>query len=123
MSKKFVPTVEQRGNVEAMIGFGITEAEVCRLIKNPETGNPIDEKTLRLYFAEEIAAGRPKANIAVAQSLFAEATKGDDARARVTAAIFWLKTRAGWKETDRVELTGKEGGPIVWQAYPEDEKL
>ena len=25
----------------------------------------------------------------------------------VTAAIFWLKTKAGWKETDRIEHSGK----------------
>ena len=29
----------------------------------------------------------------------------------MTAAIFWLKTRAGWKETSVTELTGK--GPAI----------
>jgi hypothetical protein len=43
----FTPSSEQRGNVEAMIGYGITAAEICRLIKNPETGKAIDQKTLR----------------------------------------------------------------------------
>jgi hypothetical protein len=45
--RAFNPTAEQRGNVEAMIGYGIPEADICLLIKNPETGKPIDLKTLR----------------------------------------------------------------------------
>lgn len=28
------------------------------------------------------------------------------------AAIFWLKTRAGWKETSVHEVSGRDGGPI-----------
>jgi hypothetical protein len=99
MSKQFAPTADQRGNVEAMTGFGIPEAEICRLIKNPETGQPIDKKTFELHFADEIATGLTKANAAVAQSLFAEATKGQDPRSRIDAAKFWLSRRADWKET------------------------
>ena len=26
--------------------------------------------------------------------------------------IFWLKVREGWRENDRLEITGKDGGPI-----------
>jgi hypothetical protein len=32
--------------------------------------------------------------------------------ASVTAAIFWLKNRAGWKDVSRQELTGPAGAPI-----------
>jgi len=43
MSRRtFNPTAEQRGNVEAMIGYGIPETEICLLIKNPATGKPIN---------------------------------------------------------------------------------
>jgi hypothetical protein len=52
--KTFAPTKEQRDNVEVTISLGLTEAEVCQLIKNPETGLPIDEKTLRKHFSAEI---------------------------------------------------------------------
>ena len=58
--RAFNPTAEQRGNVEAMIGYGIPEADICLLIKNPETGKPIDLKTLRSHFAREIATGVTK---------------------------------------------------------------
>jgi hypothetical protein len=32
--------------------------------------------------------------------------------ASVTAAIFWLKNRAGWKDVTRQELTGPAGAPV-----------
>jgi len=112
MNKPFVPTAEQRQNVEAMTGFGIAQEDIARLIKNPATGKPLHTKSLRKYFADEIATGLTKATAAFAQSLFAEATKGEDPASRVSAAKFWLSRRAGWKETVVQEHTGKDGKPI-----------
>ena len=40
----------------------------------------------------------------MAESLFRKAT--GDHRQAVTAAIFWLKTRAGWKEASVHEVNG-----------------
>ena len=61
MSRRaFKPTAEQRGCVETMIGYGVPEAEICLLIKNPETDKPIDLETLRKHFAAEIATGAAK---------------------------------------------------------------
>jgi hypothetical protein len=51
----FNPTAKQRRWVEAMIGYGIPEAEIRRLIEDPHTGKPIDLETLRGHFAKEIA--------------------------------------------------------------------
>ena len=34
------------------------------------------------------------------------------AAAFVTAMIFVLKTQGGWRETDRLELSGSAGGPV-----------
>ena len=103
----FQPTEEQRRQVEAMVGYGIREADIAKLIVNPQTHRPIDEKTLRLHFGDEIARGQVKANAAVAQTLFKLATGGN-----VAAAIFWAKTRMRWKETNVAESVGKDGGPI-----------
>jgi hypothetical protein len=67
MSRRaFKPTAEQRGNVEAMTGYGIPTAEICLLIKNPETSKPIDLATLRKHFAREIATGATKLKALVA---------------------------------------------------------
>jgi hypothetical protein len=100
----FRPTDEQRRQVEAMVGFGIPEDQLCLLIINPQTNKPIDEKTLRRHFRDEIDRGQVKANAAVAQSLYRAATSGN-----VTAQIFWMKTRVGWKETTVLEhdVTGR----------------
>jgi hypothetical protein len=46
----------------------------------------------------------------VAESLYRKAAT--DGPQSVTAAIFWLKTRAGWKELVSHELSGPDGGPI-----------
>jgi hypothetical protein len=46
----------------------------------------------------------------VAENLFRKAT--GEGREAVTAALFWLKTRAGWKETAVHQLSGAGDGPI-----------
>jgi hypothetical protein len=112
MRKPFTPTAEQRQNVEAMTGFGIAIEDIARLIKNPETGKPLNKKTLLKHFPDEIATGQTNAIAQVAQALFKEATKGEDPRSRVSAAMFWLSRRAGWKETTVTEHIGKDGAPI-----------
>jgi hypothetical protein len=96
------------------VGLGIPEGAICRLVINPDTNKPIDEKTLRAHFRSEIDAGQAKANAGVARYLYAQATgKGDDAGACVRAAIFWLKVRARWKETDRHEVTWRSVGDMT----------
>lgn len=89
MSRKpHTPTDDQRKTVKAMVGYGILQTDIAIVIG-------IDPKTLRLHYAREIARGAIEANAAVAQSLFQAATKGKN----MTAAIWWTKTRMGWKET------------------------
>jgi hypothetical protein len=69
MSRRaFKPTAEQRGCVETMIGYGVPEAEICLLIKNPETDKPIDLETLRKHFAAEIATGAAKMKLLTSNS-------------------------------------------------------
>ncbi len=107
--------------VKAMAGYGITENDISRIITNPQTGNPIDGKTLRKYFRDELDTGEIIANAKVAESLYKYATQGNGSSS-VTAAIFWLKTRARWKETPQtVELTGKDGAPVQQHNMTKDE--
>lgn len=44
----------------------------------------------------------------VAKSLVQDALNGDK-----TSQIFFLKTQAGWRETNRTEHTGAEGAPLA----------
>ena len=67
--------------------------------------------TLRLHYPDELATGGTKANSKVAESLYRKAI-GDRHQA-VTAAIFWLKTRAHWKEVSAREISGPDGRPLV----------
>ena len=128
MSRRaFNPTAEQRGNVEAMIGYGIPETEICLLIKNPATGKPINLARFRKYFAAEIATGAPKVKSLVGNRIAASILGRDggltDQRARATLAVFFAKTRMGWTETVAEQQPNKGGKPFIWQAYPEDAKL
>jgi len=56
---------------------------------------------------ERYQRGKARAVGSVAKNLIMQAREGN-----TTAAIFYLKTQAGWKETTRQELTGADGGPI-----------
>ena len=84
-----VPTDETRNLVESLSGFGIPQDEIARLVG-------IDPKTLRFHYGDQIELGSIKATAKVAQNLFTMACK--PTREGLSAAIFWLKVRAGWSE-------------------------
>ncbi len=98
------PVDVHRRQVEAMAGFGLPEADIAKVIG-------IDAKTLRKHYREELDIAHVKANSAVAQSLFKKAT--GDGPQLVTAAIFWCKTRMGWKETVLNEHAGTPDRPVT----------
>ncbi len=98
------PDPALRRQVEAMAGYGIPELGIAKVIG-------VDPKTLRKHYRSELDLGHLKANSAVAHSLFKKAT-GDGPQS-VTAAIFWAKTRMGWKETIVNEHGGVDGKPIT----------
>lgn len=89
MATEHVPTPENRKAVEAMAGYGIPEEDIGRAIG-------LGDKALRKHYRDELDLGHVTANTAVAQNLFKIAT--GTGREAVTAAIFWLKCRAGWSE-------------------------
>jgi hypothetical protein len=70
----------------------------------------ISDVTLRKHFREELDTAEVKANAKVAGNLFRQATK-DDPRS-IPAAIFWTKTRLGWKDSTKLEHTGENGQPV-----------
>lgn len=87
-----------------MTAYGIPETDVARVIS-------VDPKTLRKHYRDELDLGEIKANAQVAGYLFNAAKNGN-----VTAQIFWLKTRARWRESP-VEL--KHSGSIGRQDLTE----
>jgi len=87
--------------VGIMASAKFTHAQICERIINPQTGKALDEKSLRKHFRAELDQGTELANALVTQALFKKATSNEPGS--VTAAIFWLKCKAGWKETQIVE--------------------
>lgn len=85
-----VSTDKTRRQVWDMASAGVLRDVIARVVG-------IDEKTLRKHYRAELDTAAPLANAAVARSLFAKATS-DTHPGAVAAAIFWLKTRAGWRE-------------------------
>ncbi len=97
------PTEAGRKQVEAMSSYGIPQDDIARVIG-------ISKNTLEKHYREELDLAASKSNAMVAQNLFRMATEKDFKA--IPAAIFWMKTRAGWRETQHHELTGPAGGAV-----------
>lgn len=69
---------------------GMTQVEIARAVG-------ISDSTLRAHYAEELADGGKKLLMGIAGNLARIAQDYNHPRA-VTAAIFWLKTKGGFKE-------------------------
>ena len=98
------PTDASRKQIEALASFGVPRGEIAKVAG-------ICVATLAKHYGDTLDIAATKANSLVAQSLFNRAVKGDGAAA-TSAAIFWLKVRAGWREKAVHEVTGLNGGPI-----------
>jgi hypothetical protein len=104
--KKYTPSDENKKLVKTLAAVGITFEDIATKLE-------ISSDTLVKYYKKELDDGRIDANASIGQTLFQQAKNGNTA-----AAIFWLKTRARWKETQSVELSGPDGSGLVikWQA-------
>jgi transposase-like protein len=100
---KHEPTDENIRLVRTLSGYGVPQEEIARQIG-------IHQETLRSHYRDELDAGVAQANAKVAESLYKKAI-GDGPQS-ASSAMFWLKTRAQWKETQNVEHSGPNGGPI-----------
>jgi hypothetical protein len=87
--KAHKPRDEQKATVEALAGYGVPHEEIAQILR-------IDATTLRKRYRDQLDRGQALANAKVAQNLFGIAT--GSGREAVTAAVFWLRCRAGWSE-------------------------
>lgn len=108
---KHEPTVTSRRTVSSMAAYGIPQKDIAAVIG-------ITKPTLEKYYRHELDVSSAKATAKVAETLYAKATAKEITGPSVTAALFWLKTRGGWRETDRLEVTGKNGGAIQHEHQP-----
>ena len=101
------PTEKTRAEIIALRSYGVPIKEVAAYIG-------IDDKTLYKYYREELENSAIKANANVGKFLYQAAsgqalTTGATYSDCVRAAMFWAKTRMGWKETNVQEHTGANG--------------
>lgn len=108
-----MPTDDLRHMVKDMSAAGVPQIDIARVVG-------VDDKTLRKHYRLELDNATVQANSAVAKSLYEKAV--GDGPSAVSAAIFWLKTRAGWREKDREEDHKTEPiSIIITRATSEDQ--
>ena len=91
MAKKvFLATDEMRERVQYLAGRGVRQEDIVTI--------HCDAKTLRKHFRNELDLGMAEANAKVTGFLFDAAEGGS-----VAAQIFWLKSRANWREAKEPE--------------------
>jgi|TARA_R110000796_G_scaffold78827_2_gene175607 hypothetical protein len=98
---KFVPSDQQRHLVHMMTINGVKQEDQAKALR-------ISRKVLAKNFKEELTLGRITTTANVAGALYRNAMEGN-----VSAQIFWMKSQAGWREADRLEITGAEGKDLL----------
>lgn len=91
------PTDKLRGEVSALTSFGNTQEQIAAHL-----GISVD--TLSRHYHDELANSVLRANAQVAKGLFKKATEDDN----LSAMMFWLKTRARWRESDTQDITSND---------------
>jgi hypothetical protein len=84
--KAFVVNEAVREKVRHLAGIGVRQDDIAKIIV-------CAPKTLRKRCRQDLDCGVAEANALVSGYLFANAKAGN-----VAAQIFWLKTRAQWRE-------------------------
>jgi hypothetical protein len=99
----FTPTAEQRALVKSMAGLGTPHEDIARKIgiRSP--------KTLRKHFRDELDLGSTEAIYNVARTAYQMAISGD----YPAMTIFFLKTRARWRERPAFEPASVPLPPFV----------
>ena len=93
MTKKHEPTAETRTKVNVLASVGTPQDQIALVIG-------ISKNTLIKHYRKELDTAMTMANAQVAQSLYQQAKSGN-----TSAAIFWLKCRAGWVDRQAVDVT------------------
>ncbi len=103
-----------RSQIVAMAGYGVSAEDIALALG-------LELEVLTSTYSHDLASAPIKANAKVAERLYRMAL--GDGREAVTAAIFWLKTRARWKETHAQEIHGKLDSTWTFVTTYEDSKI
>lgn len=112
--KAFVVTEAMREKVRYLAGVGVPQDDIAKIIG-------CAPKTLRKRLRDELDRGVAEANATISGYLFAAAKAGN-----IAAIIFWLKTRANWRERgapgDAIPGTGPEANSNVVLVLPDNSR-
>jgi hypothetical protein len=89
------PTDAMRKTVRDHAIVGTPQENICAILG-------ISVPTLHKHYRQELDTARDTANAAIGGALYTKAMGGDTA-----AMIFWMKTRARWRET--VDIVNSDG--------------
>ena len=92
--------------VESLAANGLTDEQIASALGISRT-TLSNRKRENEQFVQAIKKGKAK-GIALVTNKLMESIKGGN----ITGMIFFLKTQAGWKETNVQEHTGADGNPI-----------
>ena len=81
--------------IEMLSGIGVPIDQIGRVVG-------IDKKTIQRHYRDALDIGQAKATSKIAKRLFDIAT--GESKEALTACIFWLKCRGGWKPPAEMEL-------------------
>jgi len=95
--KPFVVNAAVREKVRHLAGLGVSQDDIARIVK-------CSPKTLRKRCRDDLDCGAAEANAIVSGCLFAAAKGGN-----IAAQIFWLKSRARWRERDASDHRAADG--------------
>lgn len=111
--KPHVPTEADRNKVRIMASMGMPQKQIAQVMG-------FSHVTLLKHYRGDLDNGAAVINHAIVANLARQALKNDFRAA--PAAMFWAKTRLGWRDVSNVEHSGPNGGAIqIISALPPKE--
>jgi hypothetical protein len=86
------PTRASRRLIKRMVSAGLTQTSIASI-----TGLSVD--SLAKHYRHELDTGLDESIALMERSLYRRGLQGD-----TTAALFWLKARAGWRDRDAMNV-------------------
>ena len=91
-NRPWQPSEDDRKRIRLYAGLGLTQEQIAAIF-----GKSVE--TIVKHCRDELDAGKAETIAKVAGTLVNKALKGDTA-----SAIFYLKTQAGWRETNNINV-------------------
>lgn len=110
----FQITDAQRDAAIRAAEIGLPMEEICRLIVNPDTGKPVDKKTLLKHMRGDMEYARAKRKLGLGERCF-EIAHSNRHKDSGSMAKFLAQVHLDWKVTDKRqhEFLDKDGNPTM----------